>query len=245
MGTNDRRTANCLECGITIEYKAIVFAGREIKVNYCEKCVENLNNKLIEQKDSYQNINLFSSSNLPSLYNDLISNNLYEYYKHQDKGINFPIDSKKFPYMYGPPGTGKTFIASKIAYDCIIKYKYSVYFNSLAGFKDLKINDNHTYSLIKAVDILVIDDIGNHTITKFVIEMLKDLLDNRITCNKRIIITSNYNPIELGDMLKSSIDEESYDIVCDAISDRVLELCKPIKVVGDSIRKLSFIKDME
>lgn len=242
----EEREFMCVECGLVFKYKPIFFCGREIKLKYCENCVNFLSQQAEKQNNNATCLGLYGSANLPKAYASSKMEGLFKEYPHQTEAMSFDINNKKFPYLYGPPGTGKTFIATKLAYDFIEEFMMPVLFTTTQELKDIKFDRKKDFrDVLVGNELIILDDAGSSFINQMTVEILKEVMDNRLFNKKPIIITSNYDPVQLGKSLKDRLDSDSSNVICDSITDRVLELCVPIKVKGDSVRREMFVKEFQ
>ena len=144
-----------------------------------------------------------------------------EFYKPNGVGL----------YIYGDVGVGKTFYASCIANDVLRVYGGTV--------KALSINKiiNDIFSTkspreyiddLVAADLLVIDDLGTERKTDYGIEQVFSVIDERYKTQKPLIITSN---VEYAAMTKCK------DIRYKRIYDRIIDMCIPLQIDGESKRR--------
>ena len=90
--------------------------------------------------------------------------------------------------------------------------------------------------------MLIIDDYGAERNSQFALQNVFDVINRRWESGKPLIVTTN---LEL-DVLRTS---SKGDITRARINDRLLEMCKPIHIVGESKRtesgkqKMSVLKE--
>lgn len=131
-------------------------------------------------------------------------------------------------YLYGPVGTGKTFSASCMANELMENNKTVLVMNLGLYLTKLKREwaeaENDVLNYAKECDMLIIDDFGVEKVSEFVLEKLFALIDTRYRSQKAMIITSNLSL------------EEIMSKFGDRIADRIVDMCFPIEVKGESMR---------
>ena len=130
--------------------------------------------------------------------------------------------------FYGPPGTGKTFLADCIA-NALLQRGVSVMVTSLLRLTAT--NDpetlTETISRMKAARLLVLDDFGAERDTSFKAEQVFNVIDSRYNSERPLIVTTNLSMAEM----------KGGDIRYQRIFDRVLNMCHPVKMDGESWRR--------
>ena len=134
--------------------------------------------------------------------------------------------------LWGNTGTGKTFLAACIA-NALIDQGVSVMMTSfpriLAAVQGLRPDERAGYlDDLNRYRLLVIDDLGAERQSEYALEIVYNVIDGRYKAQKPLIVTTN---IPLGEMQKApNMDYQR-------IYDRVLAMCVPIKIDGESRRK--------
>ena len=134
--------------------------------------------------------------------------------------------------LWGNTGTGKTFLAACIA-NALIDQGVSVLMTSfpriLAAVQGLRPDERAGYlDDLNRYRLLVIDDLGAERQSEYALEIVYNVIDGRYKVQKPLIVTTN---IPLGEMQKApNMDYQR-------IYDRVLAMCVPIKIDGESRRK--------
>lgn len=159
-----------------------------------------------------------------------------------DMNLNF-----KLPYVYGSPGTGKSFIAMNFVHHLIVNGMKAVRFISVSEFlikyRDYGFKENINDLLDPAV--LVLDDLCSHNITRHVLELLHSTLDHRLVNKKPTLITSNISIDKVSKALfKAGRNYDVSKVMCDAVEDRLFELCSISKVDGESLRLKNALKTL-
>lgn len=147
----------------------------------------------------------------------------------------------KFPntkglLLTGPVGTGKTHLAAAIANSLIDKL-YSVYFGNVVDIISfIKSTYNNQSNLTeeeavnvmtKEVDLFIIDDLGKENSTENTLALLYQLINRVYDNEKCIVITTNYNSIDLA----RKLGERGHAIVS-----RITQMCEPVIFKGEDWR---------
>lgn len=153
----------------------------------------------------------------------------------------------RLPYVYGPSGVGKTFISKifgvaaiersiKRGYPITVRYEKSVeMFSRLDQFRFK--GDSYELNKILWSDILILDDFPYHPVTSSTLTIMHQLLSYRVEFNKPTLVTSNIPITKVSKILQDSRNRTELDkSICDAIEDRVFELCSIFAMKGESIR---------
>ena len=149
--------------------------------------------------------------------------------RYVDNFQQFKADGKGL-LLHGGVGTGKTFAAACIVNALIDKGKpclmtnFSRILNTLWGIEE---KQAYIDSLNK-FDLLVLDDLGIERQSEYVQEQVFNVIDSRYRAKLPLIITTNLPLKEL-----TSPASVGYG----RIYDRVLEMCHPVKVEGESRRR--------
>lgn len=134
--------------------------------------------------------------------------------------------------FYGDVGTGKTFLAACIA-NALIDRAVPVLMTNIPLLissmqKDFEAEKGNILRRISSVPLLILDDIGVERDTAYGYEKLQEIIDTRYRSGKPLIVTTNLSPQEL---------QNPTDIRYKRVYDRILEMCHPILVNGESQRK--------
>lgn len=148
---------------------------------------------------------------------------------------NFDNETKGLIF-YGNTGLGKTFLSSCIAKNLMDKGKTVIYSRAskLFGmYEDYKFGRNPDRSLIDEIfscDLLIIDDLGTEPKSSINTSFLFEVINERMSENKKIIINTNFDMAELS------------KIYSQRFTSRVFEYFIINKFIGNDIR-LQMIKE--
>jgi len=137
--------------------------------------------------------------------------------------------------LTGTVGTGKTHLSAAIAL-YLLEREYKVMFGTVTTllskirntFGNNRESEQEVFDSMIRCQLLVVDDIGKEKATEWVEQTLYEIINTRYENNKPLIITTNFG---LGDL------KDRYPNVGEALIDRILEMCKGVKMTGDSWRK--------
>lgn len=97
--------------------------------------------------------------------------------------------------FYGNPGSGKTYLSYCIAKAILDKGFLVVYKTSdelIKNLKDIRFNNDSTLeSLLLECDLLIVDDLGAEYLNEFTVTELFNLINKRILCGKKMLISTN------------------------------------------------------
>lgn len=147
--------------------------------------------------------------------------------------------------LYGQPGTGKTFYAECVARSLIKDGRFawmtSIRMLSSAMSQNYGENRNAILNRIKSVDLLILDDFGAERDTSFMAEQVFEIINARYESGKPLMVTTNLDP-------KTMASEK--EISARRVYERVMEMCAPIEVKGETrrrqiaARKMADLKDI-
>lgn len=145
--------------------------------------------------------------------------------------------------LWGGVGVGKTYMAACIA-NALIDQEKRVIMTDFSSISNISVFDSAEYvRSLSSYDLLIIDDYGAERNSQFALQNVFDVINRRWESGKPLIVTTN---LEL-DAIRTSSEG---DITRARINDRLLEMCKPIHVVGESKRtesgkqKMSVLKEI-
>ena len=132
--------------------------------------------------------------------------------------------------FWGGVGTGKTFLSGCIA-NALMTEKVPALVTSttrvLSSVSGMNRDINGVFESLKAYDLLVLDDFGAERQSPFALEQITRLIDEWSKGGKPLILSSN---ITLSDM------KNPENVELSRIYDRVMAICAPVKLDGESHR---------
>ena len=142
--------------------------------------------------------------------------------------------------LWGGVGTGKTFLAACVA-NALLDRSIPVLMpvtgellNQLMGIYPSE--RNAFLKSLNAYSLLILDDLGMEHSSEFAMTQMFNIVDGRYRTGKPLIVTTNLTLQEL---------KHPPDLAHARIYDRLLEMCTPIKINGQNIRRLRAQEQME
>lgn len=135
----------------------------------------------------------------------------------------------------GTVGSGKTYLACSIANALIEEYMIRVKIRNFAQIiNDLQrsrfdLDKNEYIEALTNVSVLILDDLGIERDTSYAKEQVYNIVNSRYLKQKPTIFTTNL-PYE---KIQNSDDGVEYE----RIYSRIIEMCIPVKVMGEDFRK--------
>ncbi len=133
--------------------------------------------------------------------------------------------------LMGGVGTGKSFLAGCIA-NALLAKKVPVLFTSfgkLVRFMTTYSGDkNKCLQSLNKFDLLVLDDLGAERQSSFALELVFEIVDERVKSGLPLIVSTNLTQRELY---------EQKDVNYARIYDRITSVCAPVVLNGTSRRK--------
>ena len=174
------------------------------------------NNFSLYSLDSKKSI--FKNANFKNEKEEIYTKSFYKYCKNFEKAKDMGIGI----LMYGNAGTGKTFLTDCIynelkASNVIYKTTLSYYLQSIKDSFNSK-SEDWIINMLKEVDLIILDDVGNERLTEWSMEHLYNLFNFIYTNKKPLIINTNLSLFELEEFLTIKKSNK--------LTDRISELCK-------------------
>jgi len=102
---------------------------------------------------------------------------------------------KKSLLLIGGTGLGKTFLSTCVAKQLLTNGKSVIYISAVDFFKRIEKArfdiENTDVALFESCDLLIIDDLGTEAPSVYTTAVFSDILDKRIRCSKKMILSSN------------------------------------------------------
>lgn len=136
--------------------------------------------------------------------------------------------------LMGPVGTGKTFLACALA-NMLMEQGYSVRvttFSTIAAQLQSTFEREAVYASLNRVDLLVLDDLEAERNTSFLSEVVFSVIDNRLSAQKPIVVTTNLTP----EALLNPPDQARARVYS-----RLQEACIPLSVTGEDRRRAKLL----
>ena len=141
--------------------------------------------------------------------------------------------------LWGDVGTGKTFLAACVA-NYLLDRSIPVLMtgtgellNQLMGIYPSERSD--FLKSLNAYSLLILDDLGVEHRSEFAMTQMFHIVDGRYRTGKPLIVTTNLTLQEL---------KNPPDLAHARIYDRLLEMCTPIRINGQNIRRLRAQENM-
>lgn len=177
---------------------------------------------------------------------------MYQWTFTNDDGCNAVIDRGKayvanwlemkqqnIGYLFwGPVGTGKSYTAGCIA-NALLQQEVTVKMTTFTTIIDDMFSLEEKTEYINALaryELLIIDDLGAERSSEYATGIVFSVIDRRWRSGKPLIITTNL-PLKA---LKEETNPEKKRIY-----DRILDMCTPVYVGGESKRRVSTEKKMQ
>ncbi|WP_051604830.1 ATP-binding protein [Lachnobacterium bovis] len=126
-------------------------------------------------------------------------------------------------FLWGNLDSGKTYMAAAIA-NAVLEQEKKVLMTDFARISNLSKFDADEY--VKSLDsysLLVIDDLGAEQDSEFALQNIGNVINRRWISGKPLIVTTN---IDLANI--KNVKEQ--ELMFARISDRILDMCRPIHV---------------
>lgn len=129
--------------------------------------------------------------------------------------------------LWGGIGSGKTYLAACIA-NALLEKDKKVLMTDFVSITNISMYDIQEYvQSLSAYDLLIIDDLGAERKTEYAVQNIFDVVNRRWESGKPLIVTTN---LSLEDI------HQEKDLAKGRIYDRLLDMCTPVMVIGESKR---------
>ena len=232
-----------LYCGVCKEPKESILPDMDFPVPCACRCKRDERDKEAEEKRREQNEQrrdlCFSSPQLKLCRIEKADNSkaaqtvrkyiaIWETVKAENIGL----------LLWGGVGTGKSYLAACIA-NAVIDDGDSARMRTLGevilGVQESAEKNKYITELCNK-PLLVLDDLGAERDTTFGAEVIYTLIDKRYQAGKPLVVTTNISLLEM---------KQSEETGKSRLYDRILEMCVPVKVDGESRRKANAADKMQ
>lgn len=131
--------------------------------------------------------------------------------------------------FYGDIGTGKSFFSAIICNALIDKGMRCLFtsFIDIGNRLQGTFDKAEVYEEIARPSLVVFDDLGAERSSEFMQEVVYRAIDMRYSCGRPFIVTTNLTGTEM---------RECNDLMKRRIYNRIIEVCRPVHVIGESQR---------
>lgn len=133
--------------------------------------------------------------------------------------------------LVGGVGTGKSFLAGCIA-NALLEIQVPVLYTSFGklvrSVTTYSEDKNRYLQSLNKFDLLILDDLGAERQSSFALELIFEIIDERVKSKLPLIVSTNLTPTEL---------HEQKDVNYSRIYDRINSVCAPVVLNGTSRRK--------
>lgn len=166
-----------------------------------------------------------------------------EYADHFDEQLptqGKAAQNKNGLFIVGSPGTGKTHLAAAIANSVMETGKQVVFgtmIDLLGQIKEMFRYDGGESEMLrkyKTIPLLVIDDIGKEPPTDWAVSTIYNIINGRYEACLPTVVTSNYEKTDF--ITRLTPKETRDDTTARATLDRLREMCRGVKMFGESRR---------
>lgn len=225
----DKYRYECSECGDTgyteDGKKCRCFLQKLINEEYSRSNLGDVLKKQNFDTFSFDYYSRENSSSEMSPYDNMVK--IYSRCKNYCENFDNEIKSLLFS---GSTGLGKTFLSSCIAKELIDRGKIVVYvratklFNMYEDYKFGRNDDKSAIDSLYNADLLIIDDLGTEPQNKNNVSFLFDIICERLSSEKKLIINTNLSVNEMAKIYSSRF------------ASRIYEGFEVYKFYGDDIR---------
>lgn len=141
--------------------------------------------------------------------------------------------------LYGGVGTGKTYLAACIVNEVIQTQRTALmtsFSRILNRIQEVFEQRQEYIDGICSKQLLVIDDLGVERDSQYALEQVYNVIDRRYQSGKPLIVTTNLSLQEIANCR---------DMDRKRIYDRILAMCHPVEVSGESRRKVAARNDFK
>lgn len=231
MPTVQTTSKTCEHCGKHLEPIIVKFLEREYQPGFKEcKCPGARAKREHEERMRAQcelrekGQRMMEAAGIPPRYADAVHPKASEFGEDAAHGQSL--------YVFGPNGTGKTHLAMAIARWLLsagIPVRVTEVPALMEAMRNRKAEDRGLTESLKTCRVLVLEELGKEAPTEYACERLFDIVNFRYNQLLPVIVTSNY---DLNAVAKRLTGGETGR----AISSRLTEMCKLVRMNGDDRR---------
>ncbi len=165
----------------------------------------------------------------------------------------YPFGPKRGLLFQGAPGVGKTHLAiaalkrlAERGFDCIF-FDYQTLLQKIREGYDpaAGAGSRETYRAALETEVLLLDDLGAHRVTDWVLDTVTTIINHRYNEEKALIVTTNLPVIELGHDAVLSDEVSGRPRVNDSLADRIgtravsrlCEVCREVRIATQDYRR--------
>lgn len=135
--------------------------------------------------------------------------------------------------LWGDTGRGKTFFSESIG-RAIMENGYLALYTRIGKLADACAANNGkdrtiVMNAVSRSDLLILDDLGAERDTPYMLEQVDGFINARYISKKPLIVTTNLHPRDLV---------SAEDIAHRRPYERIIEMCRPVEIIGENRRTL-------
>ncbi len=166
---------------------------------------------------------------------------------------DYPFGPKRGLLFQGAPGVGKTHLAvaalkrlAERGFDCIF-FDYQTLLQKIREGYDPAAggSSRQTYRAALETEVLLLDDLGAHRVTDWVLDTVTAIINHRYNEEKALIVTTNLPVVEMGHNAVLHDEVGNRSRVSDSLADRIgtravsrlCEVCRQVCITTQDYRR--------